>query len=320
MAIRRTDTNLRKPFLVIVGPTGVGKSRLALNLAQKLGGEIVNADSRQIYKYMDIGTAKPSDSEQKLVDHHLLDIKLPDEEFNLPLFLHLSTTRIGQIHKRGRLPIVVGGSGQYIWGLLEGWQIPKIKPDITLRSELETQLKSSGVASLHNYLRQIDPISSARVDSNNPRRVIRAIEKSMYGHSNDNKTGLKYPLKTPHLVIGLTLDRRELYKRVDYRVDDMMNRGFKEEVEMLIDRGYSTSLPSMSSVGYQELAANIIEGRDLDDVVQETKYRTHNIVRKQYSWFKLQDPRINWLDSDGSENHNANNMVEEFLAHYDKII
>ena len=222
--------------------------------------------------------------------------------------------------RKGKLPILVGGSGQYIWGLLEGWQIPRIKPDITLRSELETQLKSSGVASLHNYLQQIDPISGARVDSSNPRRVIRAIERSIYGHSNDNKAGLKCPLKTPHLVIGLTLDRRELYKRVDYRVDEMMNRGFKEEVEMLIDRGYSTSLPSMSSVGYQELAANIIQGRDLDDVVQETKYRTHNIVRKQYSWFKLQDPRINWLDSDGSENHNANIMVEEFLAHYDKII
>ena len=215
---------------------------------------------------------------------------------------------------------MVGGSGQYIWGLLEGWQIPRIKPDMKLRSQMEKQLESFGVKSLHNYLKQIDPISSERVDSANPRRVIRAIERSINRHSNDNITELKCPLKTPHLVIGLTLDRKELYKRVDSRVDDMMDRGFRKEVEMLINKGYSTSLPAMSSVGYQELAENIIEGTDLDSVVQRTKYRTHNIVRKQYSWFRLNDSRINWLNSDGSENHNATNMVQEFLGDYDKII
>lgn len=310
---------MRKPFLVIIGPTAVGKSRLALNLAQNLGGEIVNADSRQVYKYMDIGTAKPSDAERKLVDHHLLDIRLPDEGFNLASFLQLSSTIIRKIHERGRLPILVGGSGQYIWGLLEGWQIPRIEPDVTLRSELEKQLENSGVESLHNYLQQIDPISSALVDSKNQRRVIRAIEKALYRQNNDNIADLKHPLKTPHLIIGLTLGRKELYERIDSRVDDMMNRGFREEVEMLINKGYTTSLSSMSSVGYQELAENITDGRDLDDVVQRIKYRTHKIVRKQYSWFRLRDPRINWLDNDGSENYSANNMVEEFLLNYDKM-
>ena len=292
---------------------------MALNLAQRLEGEIVNADSRQVYKYMNIGTAKPSDAEQKLVAHHLLDIRLPDQGFDVASFLQLSHSAIGQIHERGRLPILVGGSGQYIRGFLEGWQIPRVRPNVALRFDLERQVEISGMKSLYDYLSKIDPIAGGRVDGKNKRRVIRAIERALSKDSNDSGSVLKCPIKMPYLTIGLTLDRGQLYQRVDARVDEMMHTGFREEVEMLIDKGYSTSLSSMSSVGYQELAGHIIDGTDLADVVQRIKFRTHNIVRKQYSWFRLKDPRINWLNSNGTESESATHKVEEFLAHYDKM-
>ncbi len=307
------------PLLAIVGPTAVGKSRLALHLARSLGGEIVNADSRQVYRGMDIGTAKPSAEERSLVPHHLLDIRNPDEEFSLALFLQLAKVAIQDIKTRSRIPLVVGGTGQYIWGLLEGWQVPKVAPNPGLRADLELQVQRRGPWALYQLLQAVDPEAAKKTDAKNPRRIIRALEIHFAGGTKPSKPRAKTPRTEPSLVIGLTVDRQELYRRIDDRVDQMMAQGFLEEVKGLLEGGYSPELPSMSGVGYQEIAAHLEGELPLGEAVQRIKYRTHRIARHQYAWFRLKDPRIQWIEADGREMEVGLQMAREFLTRCDKI-
>jgi tRNA dimethylallyltransferase len=282
------------PLVAIVGPTAVGKSNLALHLSRQFDCEIVNADSRQVYRYMDIGTAKPSPGERAEVRHHLIDVVDPDEDFNLALYQEKAVAAVRDIQKRGKLPFLVGGSGLYVWALLEGWRIPPVPPDPEFRRELEARATSEGVEILYEELRQSDPAAAQRIDSRNPRRVIRALEIAHQGTpppQPDSKQAM-----FDFLIIGLTADRSELYRRIDARVDAMMDAGLLAEVQGLVRRGYGFDLPSMSALGYRQMGRCLQEDLDLPTAVQQMKFDTHRFSRHQYNWFRLGDRRIHWFD------------------------
>ena len=301
-------------MLAIVGPTAVGKSTLALRLAQELGGEVVSADSRQVYRYMDIGTAKPSPEQRSSVPHHLIDVADPDEHYNLALFLQQARVAISEVQSRSKLPIVAGGSGQYVWGLVEGWQVPEVPPDPGLRHSLEERARDEGTAALHAELAVLDPDAAGRTDARNARRVIRALE--VYHSSVDRMVSQPRRQAPPFatVTIGLTLERSALYQRVDDRVDAMVEAGWVREVHGLLGRGYDIEVPSMSSLGYAELAQHLGWEVPLDEAVQRTKRRTHRFVRHQYSWFKPGDERIRWLEASPAGLDEAAEQAVRLLA------
>ena len=301
------------PILFLVGPTAVGKSALALHLAQRFGGEIVNADSRQIYRHMDIGTSKPSPEDRAKVPHHLVDILDPDQESSLALFLETARKSMGDIRNRGGLPSVVGGTGQYVWAILEGWQVPRIPPDPQLRQELEAKAEAEGVEALHRELLEVDPVSASRIHPRNLRRVIRALEIYQQTGLAPSMVRRKEPPTDRPLIIGLTVNRQELYSRIDRRVDDMLKSGLVEEVQDLLQMGYSPELPSMSSMGYKEIARCLNGELTLAEASERIKYETHRLARHQYAWFRLKDPRIHWLEAGPNISQEADELVSEFL-------
>lgn len=282
-------------LLVIVGPTAVGKSALGMELARAFDGEIVSADSRQIYRAMDIGTAKPPPADLAAVRHHLIDIIDPTETYSLALFLRDAKDAILNIKKRrSRLPIVVGGTGQYIRALLEGWQVSDAKPNAKLRAELEAQAASEGRESLYADLRRRDPQAARRIDGANIRRVIRALEMLAAGVP-ATSAPRKIPPGYDALTLGISMDRAALYKCIDERVDKQIRAGWLDEVRALSDRGCHTRSPAMSGLGYSELLAHIRGDIPIEDAVQRIKYRTHRYARQQHNWFRLTDPSIRWF-------------------------
>ena len=291
-------------LLVIVGPTGVGKSALAMRLAREFGGEIIGADSRQVYRHMSIGTAKPSDADLAEIPHHLVDSIEPDERYSLALFLRDAKRSILNAKKlRGRLQLVVGGTGQYVWGLLEGWQVPEVNPNTKLRETLELRLESEGVEALYEELRRMDTEAAERVDGRNPRRVIRALEIALsrkddaHSRGGDDERPRKIPPDYDAMVVGLTMERSALYERIDARIDAQMAAGWLDEVRGLRERGYGLEHAALSGLGYGELMRHLDGDLALDEAVQRIKYRTHRYARQQYAWFRLGDERIRWLDA-----------------------
>jgi tRNA dimethylallyltransferase len=285
----------KKPLILIVGPTAVGKTEISIQLAERLNGEIVSADSRLFYRGMDIGTAKPSPEEQARVPHYLIDIANPDEILSLAVFQQKANEAIEAIHTRNKLPFLVGGTGQYVRAVSEGWIPPEVKPDEALRKELEQQKDEYGVYWLHDELKRLDPQAAGKIDARNYRRTIRALEVIL-------TTGKKFSeqrgqSKSPyHLItIGLTRPREELYKRVDQRIEVMFENGFVEEVRSLLAKGYSPSLPTMSAIGYRE-CVSVIKG-ELSEEQAKAKIRraTRVYVRRQANWFKESDPNIHWF-------------------------
>ena len=239
------------PVVAVVGPTAVGKTRLAISLARRFNGEIVNADSRQVYRLMSIGTAKPTLAERAEARHHLVDLLDPNESFGLGLFLKLAHDAIGDIATRGRLPIVSGGTGQYVWGLLEGCQVPEVPPDTWFRQRLEQTASEEGGEALHARLQEVDPDRAAVLDPRNVRRVIRALEiYHSVGVKPSEMTQAQAP-PFPSLVIGLTMERQELYRRIDARVDGMMAQGLLDEVRELAAVGYVMGQGALGSPGYR---------------------------------------------------------------------
>ncbi len=301
---------LATKMLVIVGPTGVGKSALAMRLAREFDGEIIGADSRQIYRLMSIGTAKPTEADRVAVPHHLVDIIDPNERYSLALFLRdaqdaIHNAKITPI----RLPIVVGGTGQYVWGLLEGWQVSSTKPNAKLRERLELRAEYEGVGALYEDLRRLDPEVAARVDGRNPRRVIRALE-IFHSTGDDARADVnrveERPRKIPPdydaLILGLTMERRALYERIDERIDAQIAAGWLAEARELRERGYGLAgskrgMAALSGLGYGELMRHLDGEMPLTDAVQRIKYRTHRYARQQYAWFRLSDERIRWLEA-----------------------
>ena len=274
------------PLLVIVGPTAAGKTALALALARSLSGEIVSADSRQVYRGMDIGTAKPTIAERAAAPHHLIDVVNPDEEFSLARYQDLATAAIAAISARRRLPILAGGTGQYLAAVLEGWQIPRVAPQPALRAALEREAEHHGAAALHARLAQIDPTAAAGMQPTNLRRVIRALEVyELTGHPISEQQA-KRPPPYRARTLWLTLPPDELYARIDARVDAMVGAGLLGELCALLARGYGWDLPAMSGLGYREFRPYFEGEATLDDVITRLKYDTHAFARRQAGWFR----------------------------------
>jgi len=301
-------------LVAIVGPTAVGKSRLALELTADFEAEIVNADSRQVYRYMDIGTNKPAREEQKLVPHHLIDVVNPDDDFTLASYLQGAYEAIADVQQRGKLPLLVGGSGLYVWSLLEGWTIPGVPPDRKLRQELEATAKELGGDILYQRLREIDPAGAAKIDPRNIRRIIRALEIYQSSGQLPSSVRRKRAPDFSTLIIGLTMERSELYRRIDSRVDRMMEDGLVKEVTGLMQRGYSLSLPSMSGIGYKQIGDFLSGKVSLSEAVEKIKHETHRLARRQCAWFRPGDARIRWLDAALGRSKAAKDLVASFLS------
>lgn len=299
-------------LVAIVGPTGTGKSRLALQLAHIFNGEIIGADSRQLYRCLDIGTAKPTPAEQAEVPHHLIDIITPDDDFSLAKYQEMACEAVSDIQRRGRLPLLAGGSGLYVWAVLEGWVIPRVTPDPELRQKLEERAGLEGGEALYRELALVDPAAAGRIDPRNIRRVIRALEINRIG-AGAPEARAKQPPSFRTLVIGLTADRRELYRRVDARVDEMVGGGLIDEVKALLDRGYSPDLPAMSSLGYRQIGQYLRGELVLEEAVSQMKTETHRFIRHQYNWFRLTDERIKWFDIGTDFGEEAGRLVADFL-------
>jgi len=298
------------PLIIILGPTAVGKTKLSIELAQRLNGEIIGADSRQIYRYMDIGTAKPSPEEQAQVPHHLVDIIEPDYNLTVAEYQDLAYKTINSLHRQNKLPFLVGGTGQYLSAVAEGWSIPRVPPNPEIRAELEAFVVEHDAKALHEQLQLVDAISAEKIHPNNVRRVIRALEVYKVTGEPISKLQVKKPPSYRILTYGLKLDRDILYPRADKRVDNMIEQGFIEEVQTLLDSGYNRSLPSMTGLGYLEIAEHLLDNAPLDEAIQKTKFSTHNFIRRQDVWFRGHDNGILW--------HNVEdvdvNMIEQSIC------
>jgi len=292
----------------------VGKTDLAVRLAQELGGEIVSADSRQVYRGMDLGTAKASREEQDRAAHHLIDIVDPDETLGLAQFQELAYAAIGDITARGRLPLLVGGTGQYVMAVVEGWKIPRVAPDETLRGELYRQADEEGAEALHERLRSLDPAAADRIDARNVRRVVRALEVCLITEEPISEQQDKSPPPYRILMLGLSLDREELYRRIDERVGRMMEAGLETEVRGLVATGYSFDLPAMSGVGYRQFAPYLAGEVPLETVVREIQRATRRFVRQQANWFRPGDARIHWLDAAQDPYPAALELIRRFVG------
>lgn len=290
-----------KCLIAIVGPTAVGKSELALHLAQYFPIEIISADSRQVYRYMDIGTNKPTPVERASVPHHIIDVVDPDEDFSLATYHQLAGEALKAIHQKGKLVLLVGGSGLYVWSLIEGWKIPRVPPDQKLRRRLEARAEQEDSQSLYRELQAIDPVAAAKINPGNARRIIRAMEIYHATGQHPSQLQHKEAPNFPILLIGLTQERSELYNKIDWRVDKMIQSGLVEEVERLLTKGYSPSLPSMSGIGYKQIGQFLRGEMTLSGAIDKMEYETHRLARHQYAWFRLSDNRIHWFDTSVAE-------------------
>lgn len=303
-----------KCLVVIVGPTAIGKSNLGIYIAQQYSGEIVNADSRQIYKYMDIGTAKPAAAERVAVQHHLLDIIYPDQLYSISLYQQAAYEAIDDLHARRKLPILVGGSGQYIWSVVEGWKIPGVGPDQDFRNLMMSKANEIGTENLYQELAEVDPVAAGKILPNNLRRIIRALEIYHQTGIRPSELQAKVGIPYPVLIVGLTMDRNKLYEIINDRTDAMIKVGFIDEVRSLLAMGYSDDLPSMSSLGYRQIAMYLKGISSRADAIQKIKYETHRFARSQYAWFRLNDSRIKWIYADDDIKTKINYTIETFLG------
>jgi tRNA dimethylallyltransferase len=275
----------------------VGKTRLALRLAGELGAEIVSADSRQVYRGMDIGTDKPAAEERQRVPHHLIDIVGPDEKLTLARYQDMAYAAIDDVLARGRVPLLVGGTGLYIKAVVEGWGIPRVKPNEALRAELYREAEVKGREVLHARLRQVDPVAAEKIDSRNVRRVVRALEVYLETGRPISELQRRKPPPYRILQIGLTMDRAALYQRIDQRVDRMIERGLVEEVRGLVEQGYGYELPAMSGLGYRQVGCYLRGEISLEEAIRLIKRDTRRFVRQQYNWFRLEDEGICWFQA-----------------------
>ena len=281
----------------MVGPTATGKTSLGIDLAQQLDGEVVNADSRLFYYGMDVATAKPTENEIKDIPHHLIDFLSPSEQYSLAEYLKKARLVITEILDRGKVPILVGGSGQYVWAIIEGWEVPEIQPDPSLRSHLEFKLAQHGIGPLAEQLAAISPITAETTDLRNPRRVIRAIERVQSESINSSFTeGRSTDSPFDHYIVGLTIDRKILHARVLERLDSMDKNGWKQEVELLLQAGYSTKDRALSAIGYPQMISHLNGEYDFSESIRLTAIATNRLIRHQNNWFKQNDTRINWFD------------------------
>ena len=304
----------KPPVILIVGPTAVGKTELALRLAEKLTGEIVSVDSRLFYRGMDIGTAKPSQEEMARAPHHLINIVNPDETLSLAVFQQMARDAIAGIHERGNLPFLVGGTGQYVRAVTEGWSPPEVKANSKMRDEIGKMNEEHGKEWLYEKLKMLDHEAAEKIDFRNVRRTIRALEVIL-------TTGRKFSSQrgqgeSPYqlVTIGLTRPREELYARVDARIESMFEAGLVEEVRGLLAKGYAAELPSMSGIGYRETVGVVNGQKTIEQAKVEVRRDTRIFVRRQANWFKESDSSIHWFRVGEDTLEEVERLIRECVA------
>lgn len=283
-------------LVAVVGPTAAGKSALALALAQRFGGEIVNADSRQIYRGMDVGTAKPSPETRALLPHHLYDIADPADAYSLALYRRDALSALDDIWSRGEFAWLVGGTGQYVWALLEAWQVPDVPPQGERRAELAALAEREGVETLHARLRAVDPEAADRIDARNVRRVIRALEVHEVTGRPITDWQTKGVPDFDFCVLGARCEEQELILRINRRTEAMFAGGLVEETQALLDAGVPPDASALSSIGYAEAVRELRGDITREKAIELTKRATKRLARRQRQWFRPQDPRIAWAD------------------------
>ena len=287
----------KKPLIAVVGATCVGKTNAAIRLARFVDGEVVSADSRYLYRGMDIGTATPTAAEMEGVPHHLISFLDPTDEYSLTLYQRDALRVITEVHGREHIPILAGGTPLYVNALLEGWRIPEVPPDSEFRSAMEALARTEGAEHLHLSLKQVDPAAAERIPASNVRRVIRALE--IHRATGRRMTEIEGKSPPPYRVlrIGLTLPREELYRRIDARIEDQISQGLLEETRALLDTGVAPNAPAMSAIGYPEMVA-VLQGRmELGEAVERIKFHTHRYARHQMTWLRRMRDVV-WFDPD----------------------
>ena len=285
-------------ILVICGPTASGKTALAVELALRHRGEVVSADSMQIYRRMDIGTAKPTPEEMGGVPHHMLDVADPEEDFSVARYVDMAAKCVDDILSRGKLPILAGGTGLYIDSLLSGRTFAPFQPDSPLRGQLEEQLRREGGAAMLARLAQVDPDSAARLHPNDEKRIVRALEvyqstgKTITQHNLETRA---IPPRYDALTLALAFEQREdMWSRIDRRVDQMMDQGLVDEVQRLLDSGVPAKCTAMQAIGYKEMAAALLSHGDVSAGAEEVKLRSRQYAKRQLTWFR-RNRAARWL-------------------------
>ena len=284
----------RPRVVAIVGPTASGKTGVAVEVARRVRAEVISADSRQVRREMVIGTAAPTGEEQAAVPHHLVGVVAPDATWNLTAWLDRARPLISEISERGALPLIVGGTGQYAWALLEGWDVPAVPPQPEFRGRLEARAAAGDGPALYEELREVDPASAERIDPRNSRRVIRALEIV-------HATGKPVPPLTPRdpgfdwHVVGVRWAREAIHERADRRVVAMFEAGLVDEVRSLVER-HGRAFDALRSIGYREALAVLDGSMSVEDAIRQTQIETHRLIRMQANWFREDDPRIEWVD------------------------
>jgi tRNA dimethylallyltransferase len=301
------------PLIVLLGPTAVGKTELSLGLCEHFAGEVVNADSRQVYRGMEIGTAKPTLAERQRAPHHLIDIRNPDEPLSAAEYQQMAYELIAAIHQRNHTPFLVGGTALYLRAVTQGLRWPAVPPNPALRTELEAALAEGGAPALYTRLQQLDPATAAVIDRNNPRRLVRALEIVLTTGRSKVELETAMPPLYRILQIGLNRPRPFLYERIDRRVDQMVEQGLVEETRRLLDAGYGPPLPAMTSLGYREITAFLNGELTLAEAVAKIKTETHRYVRYQETAFRKL-PDVRWFDLEQEPAETIYQIVREFLA------
>ncbi|MCI5679478.1 MAG: tRNA (adenosine(37)-N6)-dimethylallyltransferase MiaA [Bacteroidales bacterium] len=306
---------MKRPLIVIGGPTACGKTGFSIKLAKEIGGEIISADSMQVYRYMDIGTAKVTPEEADGVPHYLIDEFDPDEEYNVMIFQQKAKAYMEEIWAKGKIPILVGGTGFYINALLYDNDFTETENDTSYRKECYKLAKEKGAEVLYERLQEIDPEYAANIHANNVKRVTRALEYHyLTGQKFSEHNAEQKEKETPYdaAVIILTMDREKLYERIELRIDLMMEQGLLEEVKGLLDRGYTPDLVSMQGIGYKEFIPYFNGECTLDEAVTQLKTNTRRFAKRQLTWFRRQIDGL-WIDLGKATGEEALEDVLDYL-------
>lgn len=307
----------KKPLIVLTGPTAVGKTKLSIALAKAVDGEIISADSMQVYKYMDIGSAKIMPEEMQGVPHHLVDVLLPEEEFHVARFQEMAKAAMKEIYGRGRIPILVGGTGFYIQAVVKDVDFTETETDSSYRDELELFAKEHGAEALHEKLKEVDPAAAGEIHANNVKRTIRALEffhqtGTRISEHNQEQKEKETPYRTSYFV--LNDERSRLYERIDKRVDQMLEAGLLDEVKMLKERGYTKDMVSMQGLGYKEILDYLDGNCTLEEAVYILKRDTRHFAKRQLTWFRREKSVI-WVNKNEFD-YDDDKILEYMLGRY----